>query len=252
MHIHKIIAIAAVFWLGIVTVIAIIPSTRDAATAIFQPDFMDRVSAWYDEAVGDLLAAGNNNEGAVESYREAQLALDRILTIKSKDQKYMENLATLLIKIGDSAWQENNMGDSLKAYQSSMAIRQELVNMNPTTLYSRSALSISQERLANALHTNRELEEAGKLFELNLALRQKLNAEFPGELYLQEYLIDSYRHLGSLEETKGNVAAALTHYREAIAITDRLPNKTPINKDWHQNIDTVRDKITALESRSKD
>jgi tetratricopeptide (TPR) repeat protein len=80
------------------------------------------------------------------------------------------------------------------------------------------------------------LDEATEAYSKELAIRQSLAAIDPHNLDWQNDLWGSYYEMGRVEAGAGRTEEALTNYREALAVIERLtaayPDQTNLQMSW--------------------
>lgn len=189
----------------------------------------------YHDAIADLPGSTPARQRMV---KDALEYLDSLATEASGDRALQRELATAYQKIGDVQGNSNmaNLGDTagaLVSYRKSLAIRQALLQSDPTNDDLRIELAESHERIGDVLRTTGEVSDADKNYQQAINLLETKSAPDKGR---QRQLADLLYRVGNLKgyprtSNLGDTKGALEYHRRALAVRESLVAADPDNVD---------------------
>jgi tetratricopeptide (TPR) repeat protein/tRNA A-37 threonylcarbamoyl transferase component Bud32 len=149
-----------------------------------------------------------------------------------------------------------NKQDALIAYQESLAVRQKLVDANPTDTNYLAELARSHNNIAALLGATGKPAEAFQAGRAAIEIRQKLVDANPTDTGFQRDLAASCNNLGALLRAAGKPGEALESVRSGLAIQQTLADANPTVTEFqrqlarsHNNIGVLlRDSGSAVEA----
>ena len=113
-------------------------------------------------------------------------------------------------------------------------------------------LSVSYEKLGDALAAQGDLAAALKAYRKDLAIAEKLAASDPRNTQWRWDLSASYENIGDVLAAQGDLAAASKSYRDDLAIREPLAGSEPDNIDWRRGLAVTYERMGATLARQDD
>lgn len=159
-------------------------------------------------------------------------APDDLATLRLRGAAYLE-FATTYANIGDT-------GRQRLAAEAGRDIFLRLTKSNPDHQGWQRDLSISQERLGDALRAQGNLGAAREAYQSSLAVRARFTTGNPNNALWQRDLSVIQQRLGDVFRGEGNLAAARDAYQASMEIRTRLAATNPGNTGWQRDLSVIQ------------
>lgn len=188
----------------------------------------------YHDAIADLPGATPVRQRLV---KDALDYLDSLAKEASDDRALQRELAAAYVKIGDVQGNSRmaNLGDiggALQSYRKSLAIRQALVEAEPTNSDVQSELAESHERMGTLLRDTGDVNGAEQSYRRATTILEKLSSTAPENVELRRKLAAAYARVGDIKAwprspNLGDMVGGIEYYRKALAIRESLSGARP-------------------------
>jgi tetratricopeptide (TPR) repeat protein len=178
--------------------------------------------------------------------RRALSSLDGLASEAQGDATLQRDLATAYERIGrvQGNSYNSNLGDTkgaLESYRKSLAIRERLARENPQSLELQNELASGYHGMGDMLNTVGELTAALKSYEQSLAIRQALMVKQPDNAENRVDIAELYTSIGDTKgmdgyANLGDVAGALSSYRQSVQIREALLRSSPQSRDYRVGV----------------
>jgi non-specific serine/threonine protein kinase/serine/threonine-protein kinase len=181
--------------------------------------------------------------------------LDKLASEAGQEPSLQLELAAAYDKVGDiqGGFGTSHLGQRKKAgesYRKALAIREALVNAEPTSVDFRRQLSTSYTKLGEILWIELEMNGTLEFYGKALAINKNLAAEMPDDPQIRSDLALSYGKFGYMHAASNHTDEALENTRKAVAIIEELaianPNNPKIQAELALSYDRVAEILTAL------
>jgi tetratricopeptide (TPR) repeat protein len=186
--------------------------------------------------VGDVRVAQGDLAGALTSYRDGLMIIDRLAKSDSGNTDYQRELSVAYEKIGDVQREQSDLAGALKSYRDSFEIIDRLTKSDPGNTGWQRHISVSYSKIGDVQVAQGDLAGALKSYEADLAIAGPLAQSDPGHAGWQRDLSVSYGTIGDVQVAQGDLAGALKSYRDSLAIRDRLAKSDPGNAGWQRDL----------------
>jgi len=226
----------------------------DAAEAAFRR--LVRLSSGADGAVaryrghtmlGDVYAARQSLDEALEAYREAQREVLALLDRDAENAALQRDLSVTCDRIGDVLLAKGDTAAALDSLRGGLQIAEALAARDPGNLGWQHDLSVSLDRVGEALSRVGDLEAALDCHRKGLAIAKRLADERPGRLEWLWDLSQSHERLGDVLMEQGKAAEALDHYRHGLAVAKTAVGGHPGNLQWQRDLAASFHKVGSIE-----
>ena len=171
----------------------------------------------------------------VADYQQAVGTGDNLLRERSRSVQLSNQGDTLLAK--------GNLSDALAAYQSSLAIRQELAQQDRSSPDRLRDLSISYDKIGDVLSRQGNFDAALASYQKSLAMAQKLTQKDEQNQDWQRDVSILHERIGDLYLSRGQPGAALPSYEASFTIRQELAKAEPKNFDLERDLAFAHDKL---------
>jgi tetratricopeptide (TPR) repeat protein len=208
------------------------------------------------DAIARLLVDAGDRAGALTNYQRSLTILEKLtaadlpgdLPVDPQSFAAMsaEAIGRLLVDAGDRA-------GGLTNYQRSVAIREKLAAANPADTEEQVSLALSYSILGGLALESHDKLAARDNFSKALAILKQLDREgrlAPDENSLMQSLEAAQERISAAQLLEaGDRTAALVHYKNSLAIVEKLAATDPGRVEWQrdlaQNLDMIADVLWA-------
>ena len=142
-----------------------------------------------------------------------------------------QRLANFFETLGEVVATAGNFRTAREFYESSLSIRQQLVDAEPDNFAFRRDLGRVHAKLGATAKGEEMLKEAGKFYQQCLAIRSRLAEEAPDNAGVTRELALVHERLGEVAEAQGNLKSAWEAYGKALPYFRRLAEAEPKNAE---------------------
>jgi tetratricopeptide (TPR) repeat protein len=164
--------------------------------------------------------------------------------LRAGNARALRELATTLLIQGDT-------DSALDAAEHSRDIMLGLVAENAANVQWQRELSLSYNRIGEALSKANRRVDALKAFRDAFDIRRSLADQAPDNAELQRDVAVSYERIGDEFLVGGKIDEAESSYRNALAIRTALSLRDPQNKEWRRDLSVSREKIGDVQFKSR-
>jgi tetratricopeptide (TPR) repeat protein len=226
----------------------------DAAEAAFRR--LIRLSSAADGAMaryrgrtmlGDVLAARQSLDEALDAYREAQREALALLDHDAENAALQRDLSITCDRIGDVLLAKGEAPAALDSLRKGLEIAEVLAERNPGDFGWQHDLSVSLDRVGEALSQMGDLDAAFDCHRKGLAITERLADQKPGRLEWLWDLSQSHERLGDVLMAKDQAVEALDHYRRGLAAAKTAVARRPGNLQWQRDLAASFHKVGSIE-----
>jgi tetratricopeptide (TPR) repeat protein len=153
---------------------------------------------------------------------------------------------------GDLLVSRGKLGEALRAYDASRAIRERLAKQDPSNAQWQRDLAASQTRIGGVLQAQGKLGEALQAYEASQAITEWLAKQDPSNAKWQRDLSVSQGNIGDILQAQGKLGEALRAYEASRAIAEQLAKQDPSNAQWQHDLSISQGKIgEVLQAQGK-
>jgi tetratricopeptide (TPR) repeat protein len=196
--------------------------------------------------VGNVQVAQGDGAGALKSYRDGLMIIERLAKTDPGNTDYQRELSVAYNKIGDVQVAQGDLAGALKSYRDSLTIIDRLAQSDPGNAGWQRDLSVSYEKMGNVQLAQGDLAGALKSYRDSLAIRDRLAQSDPGNAGWQRDLSVSHAKIADALKSMGKGGEALESLRLGHAIMVRLTALSPDNIQWKQDLDRFESQIAEL------
>jgi hypothetical protein len=132
------------------------------------------------------------------------------------------------------------------AYRQSLALTEALAARDPANTEWQRDVSVSYERVGDALVAQGDGPGALAAYRQSLALTEALAARDPANTEWQRHLSASYDRIGNVV-AQSDGPGALAAYRQSLAIREALAARDPANTEWQTDVALSCSRLGTLE-----
>ncbi len=152
---------------------------------------------------------------------------DRLQADRDSRPESLERMAQAGFELGGMSGEIGDKEDALAAYREALAIRQRLVDADPTVTAYRAELPRCYNRIAHSLHETGKPAEAVGAYETALSILEKLAEADPSVTGYQSQLAANHSNLAVVLGMTGERVEALKADKTALAIRTKLAADNP-------------------------
>jgi tetratricopeptide (TPR) repeat protein len=209
--------------------------------------------------VGNVQVAQGDLAGALKSYRDGLMIIDRLAKSDPGNAGWQRDLSVSYNKVGDVQVAQGDLTGALTSYRDSFAIRDRLAQSDPGNTEWQRDLSMCYSKVGDVHVAQGDLAGALTSYRDSLAIFDRLAQSDPGNAQRQHDLGISNERIGGVQVAQGDLVGALTSYRAKFALIDRLAKSDPGNATWQHDLGIspdfisrqVRNHRSAGDSRSR-
>ena len=168
---------------------------------------------------------------AETAMREYKRLADEMVRLGPDNMKWRMEQQNANANLGVLLFEQRRFDEATGQFTRALANIEALATADPDNGDYQKSLTESQTWLADGLKAEGHLQEAIALRERHVALLQQL-LQKSGDVEYRQKLVPAERYLGELYAFRGQIPAALEHYRAAVAHSDLLIAREPDNSRW--------------------
>jgi serine/threonine protein kinase/tetratricopeptide (TPR) repeat protein len=180
-------------------------------------------------SMGELLWQTNNPRKALAAYESARTIQEKLADANPSVTALQNELARTYTSIGLSLSGTGNVAGALAACERARTIFQKLTDANPSANGLQTNLAWIHLNIGFVLSKSKPTEALAALDRAR-SINQKLADDNPTVIEHQTGLATAVLGIGTLRQAQGKTAEAAGAYRDAIAILERLPVLTPLDR----------------------
>ena len=203
-------------------------------------------------SLGDVLVAQGDLAGALKSYRDALVIVERLAKSDPGNAIWQRDLAVSFDRIGNVQVEQGELAGALKSYRDGLAIKERLAKSDPGNTIWQRDLAVTFDRVGDAQVAQGDLAGALKSYGDALAIAERLVRSDPGQAAWQRELSVSLEKIGSVLVARGDLAGALQSNRDSLAIRERLAKSDPGNTVWQRDLSVSFIKVGDVQVRQGD
>ncbi len=181
--------------------------------------------------IADCLVAQGQLPPALENYTLALQHWELLLLAKPRDLAVIRRLSAALNQAG-TAIREAGTGSGVAEFERSLALREQLLAIQPDSLQDQFQLTFSYNRLGDVQYARREFPEALQAYRQALLIRKRLFEADPLSLERKHFLAIAHFKIGRVLLTTGNAAEAEAEFCEAKRMLAKLTEADPSNTQY--------------------
>jgi tetratricopeptide (TPR) repeat protein len=158
---------------------------------------------------------------------------------RREEGRGLRGLGEVLVRQGDGP-------GSLAAYQTALAIAEDLVKRDPANTQWQRDLSVSHERMGDVLVAQGDGPGSLAAFQAALAIREDLVKRDPANTEWQRDLSVSHDRIGDVLVAQGDGPGALAAYQAGLTIAEDLAKRDPANTQWQRDLSVSHDRIGKM------
>jgi eukaryotic-like serine/threonine-protein kinase len=205
------------------------------ARSLFEPDTSPdraRELANVDVKIGDVLSYTGDMTGALSTYAVARSIIEPVAAAKGSSVADREQLARVFLATARVQGQVRDNAKSLESSEKVLAIRRDLLAMEPGSRERIDSLADTEAEVGMGLQRQGHVREALEHAQLSLKYREQLAREQPNNVAARRNLILSYSHVADalgnpLMPSLGDAAGANEIYRKMTAVAEELVAADP-------------------------
>jgi tetratricopeptide (TPR) repeat protein len=202
--------------------------------------------------VGNVQVAQGDGAGALKSYRDGLMIIERLAKTDPGNTDYQRELSVAYNKIGDVQVAQGDLAGALKSYRDSLTIIDRLAQSDSSNAGWQRDLSVSYNKVGDVQVAQSDLAGALKSYRDSLTIIDRLAQSDPGNAGWQRDLSVSYERMGDVQVAQGDLAGALKSYRDSLAIADRLTRSDPGNAGWRRDLSVSYNKVGDVQAAQGD
>jgi non-specific serine/threonine protein kinase/serine/threonine-protein kinase len=175
-------------------------------------------------------------KGAVASFGKAHQIRQALYQKHPADPRSRLGLASSVRKLGDGAFAEGKVADSVKSYRQSAAMTEELLSKDGGNLDFQRELAEVSSRLCSVLMPAGDTAGAMAACNRYSALAQPLLEHNPGDLTLRLKIANNATHLGNALRLSGKIDEAQEKFRGAVAQFEAILAREPSNSGAQRSL----------------
>jgi tetratricopeptide (TPR) repeat protein len=180
---------------------------------------------------GDIARQIGKASEAEAAMREYKRLADQMVTLDPNNMKWRMEQQNANANLGVLLFEQRRFAEATSQFTRALANIEALATADPGNSDYQKSLTESQTWLADGLKAEGHLQEAIALRERHVALLQQL-LQKSGDVEYRQKLVPAERYLGELYAFRGQIPAALEHYRAAVAHSELLIAREPDNSRW--------------------
>jgi tetratricopeptide (TPR) repeat protein len=195
-----------------------------------------------------LLSMEGRVDEALGLFRRAKELVDQRLAVDPQSVRERQNLAMVLLNIAEIQRRQGNFDQAIVSAEQVVAIESRLAAEDGDSFESRRSLAAAYSILGRLFGAQPgESLQAIAAFQQAIELRAAITRERP-ELTDQLYhLATELDDLASHQQTMGQLEPALEHFRQALAIFERLAQLYPGVATYHEGLGMTYNLMTDVE-----
>ena len=197
--------------------------------------------------LGDVLAARQSLDEALDAYREAQSEVLALLDGDAENAALQRDLSVTCDRIGDVLLAKGNIAAALDSLRGGLQVAEVLAERDPGNRGWQHDLSVSLDRVGEALSRMGDLDAAFDCYRKGLAIAERLAKHQPDRLEWLWDLSQSHERLGDILMAKDQAVEALDHYRRGLAAAKTAVAHRPGNLQWQRDLAASYHKVGSIE-----
>ena len=197
--------------------------------------------------LGDVLAARQSLDEALDAYQEAQREVRVLLEQDAGNAALQRDLSVTCDRIGDVQLAKGDTAAALDSLRGGLQIAEVLAKRDPENLAWQHDLSVSLDRVGETLAQAGDLEGALDCYRKGLAIAERLTDRQPDWLEWRWDLSQSHDRLGDILMAQGNAAEALGHYQHGLLEAKAVAARHPGNLQWQRDLAASFHKVGSIE-----
>lgn len=166
--------------------------------------------------IGDMHAAQGNFRDALQAYQAGSDIIEEPAKVGPRNAAWQRGASVIYSKLGDTLAAQSNLKDALQAYQTSFNSAEALAKADPKNTEWQLGLSICYERIGDIHTALGDLCSALSAYQAAFNISETLALADPSNMsWLRDLIISHVK----IAEAGGDAAS---HYRQALAIAERL------------------------------
>ena len=215
---------------------------RDRATRNFKLAQRTADSLVIDIARGLRNVLGMPSETVRKILETAKTTFEQLAASAPDDPALQRSQSAMLDEFGETYLTLGDLGEALRAYRDSLAIRERLATADRSNTQWQRELSISYNKVGDVLLVQSKLEEALRAYRDGLAIAERLAAD-RSNTEGQRDLSVSYEKVGNVLVAQGKLEEALKTYRDSLAIFERLAAADRSNTEGQRDLSVLYEKV---------
>ncbi len=179
-------------------------------------------------ALGDILEQKGDVNGTMENYRRSRSIFEELAVENPADVAVQDELARAYETVGDGL---NRVADStterLRAYQTSLSIRQNLLGRDATNSKLRRSVGLTLLKVGGADDARKP--DSVATIKRGIEMLEALSTEYPDNERARREVGYAYYQLGNTLVEAGDYPGALESRRKAFAIRQQVASQDPKN-----------------------
>lgn len=201
----------------------------------------------------DLSSYLDSDRDAQRSYVEKALAMFRDLIFTHPDNvKARSDLATALWVWANTVRLDQGNAASIKVYEESVAIHEELLREGLNVKVSRRNSSLTYKNLGTLYSMEKDLPKSLELYTKALEMDQRAAAELSDNARVQLDVSFSHKGVGNVHSQLNNMPAAIDEYKKALAIQQAVFSADPKNRFAADSLRKTYRDLASLYMEAKD
>ncbi len=204
------------------------------------------------ERIGDQLALLGKRVEALEHQRRALPVLESAVAADPNDAQLQRRLFISFIKLGDRLGATGDKTGALERYRQALPIAQKLA-ADRSNARAQRELAVAYDKVGNGLVATGDAQAALENYQRALQIRDPLSVADPKNSEAKRDLATSYDKIGEMLTRLGppgaSAAAAIQHFRRALAIDEALSLAEPENAQ--PRLDRAHDHEQISEAMAK-
>jgi serine/threonine-protein kinase len=170
----------------------------------------------------------------------------RLVADRETRPEALARLGSACFELGQLTDEIGDRPDALLAYRESLAVRQKLVDADPTNAQFRRALALNHNNIGSVQSSIGRTAEALQSYERALAIQQELADNEPTVAEFQRDLAASHNNMGAVLRITGGSAGSLQAFGRARAIWQKLADAHPAVTSFQSELAASHSNIGLL------
>jgi tetratricopeptide (TPR) repeat protein len=186
--------------------------------------------------IGELLALQSELDDAATACNQAVEIFRNLVALDETHVVFKRFLATTLNKVGDLKLKQQDHSGALSCYQESNAIREALLQRDPTNKDLLFEVSSSYEKMSSALRDGGKFDRAITNLGEGLKIAEELWRAAPDNARRQDDVAFFRVKLAETQQRAGHPKQAEIEYRDAILARERIVLRHPDEPLWTREL----------------
>ncbi|HVX04943.1 MAG TPA: TIR domain-containing protein [Rhodanobacteraceae bacterium] len=186
------------------------------------------------EKIGTVRTDSGDLRGALEAFHASAAISSALARADPGNTSRWIAYSRTLAYIGMTLWNQGRLGDAQQSFEKARQILQPSLRHNPIGLPLLQQLTYLDNNLDHVLAAQGQPARAAKLAHERLELDERLLKSKPDEIEYASDLGSAHNELGRLALQRGDLATAITEYRDDDAIETRLSLRNATDRSQRQ------------------